>query len=103
MEQQGHGTLIKKIVRKEKSTWILLRRVQKITLYALSKIRNVFAKGVRVAFCELAPDEEDFNIIDKKDFISFRTIGKELADTQSYRVFRIDTLNDLICVYVIRD
>ena len=70
-----------------------------ITLEELSEIKNVLGKGVRVAFC--SSEENDFEVLRKEDFISFNAIKKELANRWRYKVFRIDTLNDLMCVYVV--
>lgn len=72
-----------------------------ITLEALSEIGNGLGKGVRVAFC--SSDANDFEVLRKEDFISFKAIKKEITDGCQYRVFRIDTLNDLMCVYVTSD
>lgn len=69
-----------------------------ITLEKLSEIKNGLGKGVRVAFC--STDTDDFEVLRKEDFVSFKAIKKELENRCRYRVFRIDTLNDLICVYV---
>ena len=69
-----------------------------ITLEALSEIGNGLGQGVRVAFC--SSNVDDFEILRKEDFVSFKAIKKELANRWRYRVFRIDTLNDLMCVYV---
>ena len=69
-----------------------------ITLEQLSEIDMYLGKGVRVAFCETV--ESGFEILRTEDFVSFRAIGKELANRWRYKVLRIDTLNDLICIYV---
>ena len=66
---------------------------------APQEIKNVLGKGVRVAFC--SSEENDFEVLRKEDFISFNAIKKELANRWRYKVFRIDTLNDLMCVYVV--
>lgn len=55
-------------------------------------------KGVQVSFCKTV--ENGFEILRTEDFVSFKAIGKELANRWRYKVLRIDTLNDLICVYV---
>ena len=70
-----------------------------ITLEELSEIKNVLGKGVRVAFC--SSEEDDFEVLRREDFVSFKAIKKELANRWRYKVFRIDTLNDLMCVYVV--
>lgn len=70
-----------------------------ITLEELSEIKNYLAKGVRVAFC--SSEEDDFEVLRKEDFISFKAIKKGGLARWRYKVFRIDTLNDLICVYVV--
>ena len=54
---------------------------------------------MRVAFC--SSEENDFEVLRKEDFISFNAIKKEFANRWRYKVFRIDTLNDLMCVYVV--
>ena len=33
--------------------------------------------------------------------INFKQIKEQIANPEKFRVFRIDSLNDLICVYVI--
>ena len=58
-----------------------------------------YGKGVRVAFC--SSEEDDFEVLRREDFVSFGAIKKELANRWRYKVFRIDTLNDLMCVYVV--
>ena len=68
-----------------------------ITLKQLSNVQNWLGKGVRVAFCS---DENAF-VTEKIDIISFKGIKEKVENPEKYRVFRIDTLNDLICVYVI--
>ena len=35
------------------------------------------------------------------DCVSFKNIEKLITGTWKYKVFRIDTLNDLMCVYVV--
>lgn len=68
-----------------------------ITLKQLAKIQNWLAKGVRIAFCS---DENAF-VTEKIDMINFKEIKEKVNNPEKYRVFRIDTSNDLICVYVI--
>lgn len=70
-----------------------------ITLEELSEIKNVLGKGVRVAFC--SSESDDFEVMRKEDFISFKALKTELSNKWRYKVFRIDTLNDLMCVYVV--
>ena len=70
-----------------------------VTLKNLSEIENVLGKGVRIAFC--TSEEDDFEVLRKEDFISFKAIKKGLANLWIYKVFRIDVLNDLMCVYVV--
>ena len=71
---------------------------KKITLEQLSEIEMDLGKGVRIAFCESV--ENGFEVLRTEDFVSFKAIKKELANRWRYKVIRIDTLNDLICVYV---
>ena len=68
-----------------------------ITLKQLLKIQNFLSKGIRIAFCL---DESAF-ITNKIDMISFKQIKDDISNPEKFRVFRIDSLNDLICVYVI--
>ena len=68
-----------------------------ITLKQLSNIQNWLAKGVRIAFCL---DEGAF-ITHKIDMVNFKQIKEQITNSEKFRVFRIDSLNDLICVYVI--
>ena len=67
------------------------------TLKHLSNIQNWLAKGVRIAFCS---DESTF-VTDKIDLVNFKQIKEQIFSPEKFRVFRIDSLNDLICVYVI--
>ena len=71
-----------------------------ITLEDLSEINNALGKGVRVAIC--SSEEDDFEVLKLKDFISFHGIKREFPNIWRYKVFRIDTLNDLMCVYVVK-
>lgn len=72
---------------------------KKITLEQLSEIEMGLGKGVRVAFC--SSEEDDFEVLRKEDFSSFKAIKKELANRWRYKVFRIDTLDNFMCVYVV--
>ena len=67
-----------------------------ITLKQLSNVQNWLAKGVRIAFC---PDESAF-VTNKIDMINFKQIKEQIFSPEKLRVFRIDSLKDLICVYV---
>ena len=68
-----------------------------ITLNQLSNVQNWLAKGVRIAFCL---DESAF-VTNKIDMINFKQIKEQISSPEKFRVFRIDSSNDLICVYVI--
>lgn len=68
-----------------------------ITLKQLSNIQNWLAKGVRIVFCL---DESAF-VTNKIDMVNFKQIKEDIDSPEKFRVFRIDSLNDLICVYVI--
>ena len=70
-----------------------------ITLEELSELKNVLGRGVRVVFC--SSEEDGFEVLRKEDFVSFKAIKKELTNRWRYKVFRIDTLNDLMCAYVV--
>ena len=70
-----------------------------ITLEELSEIQNLIGQGVRVVFC--SSEDNDFVILGMKDFISFKAIKEEITDRCRYKVFRIDSSNDIICVYVV--
>ena len=67
-----------------------------ITLKQLSNVQNWLAKGVRIAFCS---DESAF-VTNKIDMVNFKQIKEQIFSPEKFRVFRIDSLNDLICVYV---
>ena len=67
-----------------------------ITLKQLSSVQNWLAKGVRIAFCL---DESAF-VTNKIDMANFKQIKEQIFSPEKFRVFRIDSLNDLICVYV---
>ena len=68
-----------------------------ITLKQLSNVQNWLGKGVRIAFCS---DESAF-VTNKIDMVNFKQIKKQIFSPEKFKVFRIDSLNDLICVYVI--
>ena len=68
-----------------------------ITLKQLSNIQNWLAKGVRITFCL----DEDAFVTNKIDIINFKQIKEQIANPEKFKVFRIDSSNDLICVYVI--
>lgn len=72
---------------------------ENITLKMLSGIQNWLGHGVRIAVC--TSEKDDFEVVKTIDCISFKNVEKVITDTWKYKVFRIDTLNDLICVYVI--
>ena len=67
-----------------------------ITLKQLSNIQNWLAKGVRIAFCL----DEDAFVTNKIDMINFKQIKEQITNPEKFKVFRIDSSNDLICVYV---
>ena len=69
-----------------------------ITLKQLSSVQNWLAKGVRIAFCL----DEDAFVTNKIDMINFKQIKEQIANPEKFKVFRIDSSNDLICVYVIK-
>jgi hypothetical protein len=71
-----------------------------ITLEQLSKIINVFCKNIKVVLC--SSKESGFEILRQEYFISFKAISRRFTDLQSYKVFRIDTMNDIICVYIVK-
>lgn len=68
-----------------------------ITLKQLSNVQNWLAKAVRIAFCL----DEDAFVTNKIDMINFKQIKEQIVSPEKFRVFRIDSLNDLIWVYVI--
>ena len=68
-----------------------------ITLKQLSNVQNWLAKGVRIAFCL---DENAF-VTNKIDMINFKQIKEQIISPEKFKVFRIDSSDDLICVYVI--
>lgn len=70
-----------------------------ITLEELSEIKNDLGKGVQVLFC--SSEKDGFEVIRRENFTSFEAIKDELVNRRRYKVFRIDTLNDIICVYVV--
>ena len=72
---------------------------ENITLKMLSSIQTWLGHGVRIAFC--TSEKDDFEVMKTIDCVSFKNIEKVIMDTWKYKVFRIDTLNDLICVYVV--
>ena len=78
-------------VKKEKN-----KMEEVITLKQLSNVQNWLAKGVRIAFCS---DESAF-VTNKIDLVNFKQIKEQIFSPEKFRVFRIDSLNDLICVYV---
>ena len=67
-----------------------------ITLKQLSNVQNWIGKGVRIAFCL----NEDTCTTNKIDIINFKQIKEQISNLEKFRVFRIDSLDDLICVYV---
>lgn len=70
-----------------------------ITLEMLSNVQNWLGHGVRIAFC--TSENDDFEVMRTVDCTSFKDIKNVLANLWRYKVFRIDTLNDLMCVYVV--
>ena len=68
-----------------------------ITLKQLSNVQNWLGKGVRIAFCL---DEDSF-VTNKIDLINFKQIKEQISNPEKFKVFRIDSLDDLICVYVV--
>ena len=68
-----------------------------ITLKQLSNVQNWIGKGVRIAFCL----DEDSSVVYKIDIVNFKQIKEQIFNLEKFRVFRIDSLDDLICVYVI--
>lgn len=69
------------------------------TLAELSNVQNWLGHGVRIVFCS----DENAPITTKIDMLNFKQIKKNFDHPENYRVFRIDALNDVICVYVIGD
>lgn len=67
-----------------------------ITLKQLSNVQNWLGKGVRIAFCS----DESASVTNKIDMTNFKQIKEQIFSPEKFRVFRIDSLNDLICVYV---
>lgn len=72
---------------------------ENITLEMLSNVQNWLGHGVRIAFC--TSENDDFEVMRTVDCTSFKDIKNALANLWRYKVFRIDTLNDLMCVYVV--
>lgn len=70
-----------------------------ITLEMLSNVQNWLGHGVRIAFC--TSENDGFEVMRTVDYTSFKDIKNVLANLWRYKVFRIDTLNDLMCVYVV--
>lgn len=70
-----------------------------ITLEMLTNVQNRLGHGVRIAFC--TSEIDDFEVMKTVDCTSFKDIKNVLANLWRYKVFRIDTLNDLMCVYVV--
>lgn len=70
-----------------------------ITLEMLSNVQNWLGHGVRIAFC--TSENDGFEVMRTVDCTSFKDIKNVLANLWRYKVFRIDTLNDLMCVYVV--
>ena len=70
-----------------------------ITLEMISYIQNWLGHGVRIAFC--STEDDGFEVLEKIDCSSFHNIIKKVEDIWKYKVFRLDTLNDLICAYVV--
>lgn len=70
-----------------------------ITLEMLSNVKNWLGHGVRIAFC--TSENDGFEVMKTVDCTSFKDIKNVLANLWRYKVFRIDTLNDLMCVYVV--
>ena len=68
-----------------------------ITLKQLSNVQNWLEKGVRIAFCL---DEDPF-VTNKIDLVNFKQIKEQISNPEKFRVFRIDSLDDLICAYVV--
>ena len=68
-----------------------------ITLKQLSNVQNWLGKSVRIAFCL---DEDSF-VTNKIDLINFKQIKEQISNPEKFKVFRIDSLDDLICVYVV--
>ena len=68
-----------------------------ITLKQLSNVQNWIGKGVRIAFCL----DEDSSAVYKIDIVNFKQIKEQIFNLEKFRVFRIDSLDDLICVYVV--
>ena len=68
-----------------------------ITLKQLSNVQNWIGKGVRIAFCF----NEYACVTNKIDIINFKQIKEQIPNPENFRVFRIDSSDDLICVYVI--
>ena len=62
-----------------------------ITLKQLSNIQNWLAKGVRIAFCL----DEDVFVTNKIDMVNFKQIKEQIANPEKFKVFRIDSSNDL--------
>ena len=68
-----------------------------ITLKQLSNVQNWLGKGIRIAFCL---DKDPF-VTNKIDLVNFKQIKEQISNPEKFRVFRIDSLDDLICVYVV--
>ena len=68
-----------------------------ITLKQLSNVQIWLGKGVRIVFCL---DEDSF-VTNKIDLINFEQIKEQISNPEKFRIFRIDSLDNLICVYVV--
>ena len=69
-----------------------------ITLNELSNIQNWLGNGVRIAIC--TSEHDDMVITEKIDMVCFKSIRTKFNEPENYKVFRIDSLDDLMCVYV---
>lgn len=72
-----------------------------VTLDQMLNLKNLLGRGVNVCFC--SSKEYDF---EREGLIQCRTFSEARDKLKEYNlntleVFRIDTLNDVICFYVV--
>lgn len=71
-----------------------------ITLEMISNIKNILGHGIIVAFC--SSENDDMQILNRVKCTSFKDIKQKISDMHQYKVFRIDVLNDQMCVYTVQ-
>lgn len=72
-----------------------------ITLKQLSRLQHGIGQGIRICVCD-SEDSIEMEVLSKYDMDFFKEIPKVFSSTlYKWKVFRIDTCNDLMCVYVV--